>query len=544
MNTMKQFIIMIVLLMGIGLNSFSISSEKPLKTKISKATVFIQGAQISREGTTSINSGNTILVVKDLSQFVDANTIQVQGLGTFTVLSVNHRMNYLNSTEKTEKEMILEGKLKKSQDQIVDLRTGIQIYGEREKMLVANSAMASKGGTLNPESFMVFVEFYSKSMEEIKTGVLEKQRKISELEKETAKIRKQLQEISSGKSGASSEILITVDSKTNISEAKFKLTYLVGNSGWFPSYDIRVNDLQKPIELVYKANVFQSTGVEWKNVKLTFSNATPHKSGTVPILKPFFLNFYTPVYYNEVTSIQRKSVRSSKSELASVPAMGAESDVDEAYSMPLPVNTVDNSSSVEFNIQLPYTIHTNKQAEVIEMIHHKLPASYNYLSVPKLEKAAFLMAGIMDWEDYNLLPGEANLFFEGTFVGKSILDVRNLKDTMKISLSRDNGIVVSREKQKDFSSHKFLGSNRIESRSWKIDIRNNKSQKIKITIIDQVPVSTQKDIEIERIELSGGKYNKDTGELMWKLEIQPKTTKTLILRYEVKYPKDKTVVID
>ena len=501
--------------MGLGLNAFSESNEEALKTKIRKATVFIQGAQISREGTASIKSGNTILVIKSLSRFIDANTIQVQGMGAFTVLSVNHRLNYLSSTEKTEKEKI---KLKKIQDQIVDLRTGIQIYGEREKMLVANSAMASKGGTLSPEAFIVFVEFYSKTMEEIKMGVLGKQRKISELEKEAAKIRKQLQEISSEKGGASSEIVITVDSKTNIPAAKFKLSYMVGNAGWFPSYDIRVSDLQKPIDLVYKANVFQSTGVEWKDVKLTFSNATPHKSGTAPVLKPFFIDFYIPV--------------------------PGENEVDEVYSMPLLVNTVDNSSSVEFNIQLPYTIHTNKQAEVIEMIHHKLPATYNYLSVPKLEKSAFLLAGIMDWEDYNLLPGEANLFFEGTFVGKSLLDVRNLKDTMKISLSRDNGILVSREKQKDFSSHKFLGSNRIESRSWKIDIRNNKSQKISITIIDQVPVSTQKDIQVERIELSGGKYNMDTGEVMWKLEIEPKTTRTLILRYEVKYPKDKTVIID
>ncbi|MEA1898486.1 MAG: mucoidy inhibitor MuiA family protein [Bacteroidota bacterium] len=542
---MKQFItIIIALLMGIGLNAFSETNETPLKTKIRKATVFIQGAQISREGNTSINSGNTILVVKGLSRFIDANTIQVQGMGTFTVLSVNHRMNYLNSSEKTEKEIVLENKLKKIQDQIIDLRTGIQIYGEREKMLVANSALASKGGTLSAESLIVFAEFYSKSMEEIKRGVLEKQRKIGELEKEAAKIRKQLQEISSGKNGASSEILITIDSKTNISAAKFKITYLVGNAGWFPSYDIRVNDLQKPIELVYKANVFQSTGVDWKDVKLTFSNATPHKSGTAPVLKPFYIDFYTPVYLDEVVSVKRKGVRSSKSELASMPVMVAEGDADEEYSMPLAVNTVDNSSSVEFNIQLPYTIYTNKQAEVIEMIHHKLPATYNYLSVPKMEKSAFLMAGIMDWEDFNLLPGEANLFFEGTFVGKSLLDVRNLKDTMKISLSRDNGIVVSREKQKDFSSHKFMGSNRIESRSWKIDIRNNKSHKISITVIDQVPVSTQKDIEVERLELSGGKYNKDTGEVMWKLEIEPKTTRTLILRYEVKYPKNQTVVID
>lgn len=528
--------------MGLGLNAFSETNETQLKTKISKATVFIQGAQISREGNISINAGNTILVVKDLSRFIDGRTIQVQGMGAFTVLSVNHRMNYLSSTEKSEKEKILESNLEKIQDQIVDLRTGIQIYGEREKMLVANSALASKGGTLSPEGFMVFAEFYSKSMDEIKRGVLKKQRKISELEKETAKIRKQLQEISSGKSGASSEILITVDSKTNISTAKFKLTYLVGNSGWFPSYDIRVNDLQKPIEIVYKANVFQSTGVDWKDVKLTFSNATPHKSGTAPVLNPYFLNFYIPVYTYGTGSVQKKSVRSSKSEI--MPQMLEENLADEEYSMPLPVNTVENSSSVEFNIQLPYTILTNKQAEVIEMIHHKLPAAYNYLSVPKLEKAAFLMAGITDWEDYNLLPGEANLFFEGTFVGKSLLDVRNLKDTMKISLSRDNGILVSREKQKDFSSHKFLGSNRIESRSWKIDIRNNKSQKINITIIDQVPVSTQKDIQVERIELSGGKYNKDTGEVTWKLEIEPKTTKILILRYAVKYPKDKTVVID
>ena len=141
----------------------------------------------------------------------------------------------------------------------------------------------------------------------------------------------------------------------------------------------------------------------------------------------------------------------------------------------------------------------------------------------------------------SLLPGEANIFFEGTFTGKSYIDPNNIKDTLSLSLGRDKRIIVKREKLKEFTSRKFIGANQREQYAWEISVRNTKPETIKVTIEDQVPVSQNSQIEVTTVDLSGAKYNKDTGKLSWDLQLQPNETKKVVLKYEVKYPKDKQV---
>ncbi|HPM19580.1 MAG TPA: DUF4139 domain-containing protein, partial [Bacteroidales bacterium] len=140
--------------------------------------------------------------------------------------------------------------------------------------------------------------------------------------------------------------------------------------------------------------------------------------------------------------------------------------------------------------------------------------------------------------------GEATLYFDNAYVGKSYLDANQLKDTMMISLGTDNSILVKREKRQAYTSKKILGSNKTETYSFEISIRNNKPTTIRITVNDQIPVSSNSGIEVDAIELSKGKYNRQTGEVKWDLEIKPQETRQLILTYSVKYPKDKTVILE
>ena len=132
---------------------------------------------------------------------------------------------------------------------------------------------------------------------------------------------------------------------------------------------------------------------------------------------------------------------------------------------------------------------------------------YEYYAVPKIEPDVYLTAKVIDWQELNLQPGEANLFFEGTYLGQSFLDVLNAGDTLKLSLGKDKGVVAKRTLQKEFSSKKFLGSNKTDTRQYEITIRNNKPQPINIIIEDQFPISTQKDIEIQDKKYDGARLN-------------------------------------
>jgi uncharacterized protein (TIGR02231 family) len=178
------------------------------------------------------------------------------------------------------------------------------------------------------------------------------------------------------------------------------------------------------------------------------------------------------------------------------------------------------------------------------MQEYALPATYQYYSVPKIEKDAFLISSIADWEKYNLLEGEAHIFFENTFVGKTILDVRYASDTLDISLGRDKAVSLNREKISDFTSKKFVGTRKEESRAWKITVKNNKSQAVSIMLLDQVPVSQRDEIKVDVEELSGGKLNATTGEVRWELKLNPNEERVLNVRYVVKYPKNRNLIIE
>tara|TARA_R110002124_G_scaffold287335_10_gene473329 strand:- start:36520 stop:38388 length:1869 start_codon:yes stop_codon:yes gene_type:complete len=219
-------------------------------------------------------------------------------------------------------------------------------------------------------------------------------------------------------------------------------------------------------------------------------------------------------------------------------------DAQELQSQPLPMAQVENQTSINFEINTPYSIQSDSKNYTVDMVTYELPAFYQYFAVPKVSNTAYLIAGITNWEQYQLLEGEANVFFEQTFVGKSLLDVRYSTDTLEISLGRDKMVTIEREKESDFTEKSFLGNKKTASRLWKTTIKNNKSQPVSMVVLDQVPVSTLEEIEVEVQSLSGGKHDVKTGEIKWEFKLAPSDTKLLELKYEVKYPRNKNLVIE
>ena len=210
----------------------------------------------------------------------------------------------------------------------------------------------------------------------------------------------------------------------------------------------------------------------------------------------------------------------------------------------LPVVREESQTSAEFEIKIPYTVPSDNKNLLVEIDRNQIPATFEYECVPKIDKDAFLVAHVTNWEKYNLLAGEANLFFENTFVGKSVLDTRYISDTLDINFGRDKNVVITREKIKEFTTRQFLGSKKEETRAWKISVRNNKRQNILLNISDQIPVSTMEEIEVNADDISGGTLTKETGEVKWKQSLAQGEKKELTLKYRIKYPKDRTLVIE
>ena len=154
------------------------------------------------------------------------------------------------------------------------------------------------------------------------------------------------------------------------------------------------------------------------------------------------------------------------------------------------------------------------------------------------------MANITDWNDYNFLDGEANLYFEGTYLGKTLLNTAVENDTIEISLGHDKGVTVTRTKLKDEGKKTFFGDKKITSRAFEITVRNNKKQPINILVLDQFPVSTQKEIEVDKQEYNEASLDNASGKLTWDLQIPTANEKKIGFKYAVKYPKDYHVLLE
>jgi uncharacterized protein (TIGR02231 family) len=211
----------------------------------------------------------------------------------------------------------------------------------------------------------------------------------------------------------------------------------------------------------------------------------------------------------------------------------------------LVANTVSQrTTTMEFAIDAPFSVPADGLAHTVSVNTNTIPATYVYYCTPKLDKDAFLYARTTGWEAMNLLAGEANIFFEGTYVGKSFLQLDQPRDTLDIALGRDKGITVERVKRKTTNDKAVIGSKRSVSVGWDITVRNTKAVPVTLELRDQYPLSPRSEVEVKLGDTAGAEVDEQKGFLTWKLALDPKATKKVGFSYAVKYPKDMPMVVE
>jgi uncharacterized protein (TIGR02231 family) len=513
--------------------------DKPVDSRISRVTVFLNRAQVTREVKTRLEAGKTNLVISGLTSQLDQQSIQVSGKGSFMILGISHGQNFLNEFNVPKPLQVLRDSAEYYKRQVAIEQNQREILNKEEQLLQNNQKIGGSQQNLTVAELKAMADFYRARLSEIGMTKIKTESKLAQLNERLVRINRQIQEQSELYSRNTSEITVSVSAEA-ATAADLEISYIVANAGWNPVYDLRGVNTKSPVQLSYKANVFQSTGEEWKNVKLTLSTANPSLGGYKPELYPWYLNFYTPpVAYRSMrgkaAGMVSKSVEMPAAEMAKEEVLADATTVEQT------VSTIQTSLNTEFEIGLPYTVMSASRPTLVDIRNYEMKASYRYSTAPKLDNDAFLMAQATGWEEFNLLPGEANVFFEGTFVGKTYIDPNNIKDTLSISMGRDKRVVVKREKLKDYTTRKTISSNQRDSYAWEISIRNTKNEPLEITVEDQVPVSQNSQIEVTLTDAGGATVAKDSGKLVWKLTLQPNETRKVVFKYEVKYPKDKQV---
>jgi uncharacterized protein (TIGR02231 family) len=199
---------------------------------------------------------------------------------------------------------------------------------------------------------------------------------------------------------------------------------------------------------------------------------------------------------------------------------------------------LQNMFNTEFETNIAYTIPSDNQNHQVDLTSFAQSAIYGYAVVPKLNKEVFVTAQVLANDLINQISGEANVYYDGTFTGKTYISP-TANDTLLLTLGKDKRIQVERIKLKDFSSKSLFGSTKKEQTTYEIKVKNTHKDTITLTIEDQIPVSNNSEIEVKLLEYQGATYDANTGKLTWKIELKADESKSVKFSFEVKYPKDK-----
>jgi uncharacterized protein (TIGR02231 family) len=523
------------------------AKETKVKSQIKEVTIFQSGAQINRSGSIYLKEGRSELVFSQLAYPINPQSLQVSGKGEFTILAVYHRLNYL---EKRKVEKSIQQKtdsIELLKKQIEYLQKDINVYNEEATMIRANRSIGSQQNGLKAADLEAAADFFRKRLYEIYTKNLDIKYKKQELVELKTLLNNQIRGLRSTRREAVSEVVVEVLAD-KAGTAKLDVSYVTNNARWTAEYDLRATDITKPIELHYRAHIWQNTGVDWNNVKLTLTTGNPNQSGTIPDLYTWYLNYRRVTQKKNSLQTVAATTTSAGAYQDDVTMDVAEAEVSSvsykrraprnAYNTSNYTQVVNTQTRVKYEIAIPYNIPSSKKTTQVRIQKYQLEASYRYYCVPKLDLDVFLQARITGWDALNIVPGNVNIFFDGTYVSKAHLNPNSFSDTLDLSLGRDKSIMVKRELMRDKSNNGFMGGKRRAKKNYKITIRNTKSTDINLVVEDHIPISRHKDVEVELIDKSGAKYNALTGNLLWELKMKARSTETKDYTFQVKYPKD------
>ncbi len=557
------------------------TAQTQSKLALAHATVFLNCAMLENTATVKLEKGENEVAFTNLPLALDLQNVIITATNGVAVESNSFTQNYQDANSKSavvpsfEKEVkALEAKKKPLESKIEVLDGQLQLLevdnhdnlsvAERSKMidLIGNRKGALLAEKSKLEGMIAAITGHIDSLHQVVADALPQR------------------VLHGGK-------LIVKFYAQQATTSEVNIKYIDNNAGWAPSYDVWAKDSKSAVRLSYKAEIRQNTGLKWDKVRLTLSTGNPQESFQAPVLTPnnISLGSNQPIVqqvttynetnrqYKEVTvkaykkplidpyknntiltaaEIKTKPTNNTTDLVALSPGIyqskrGADVSADGGRttgSLYVIDGAAVNNSGVHtsFDIDLPYSIESGNTAQIVPIKEYNIDASFRYYATPKLDNDAFLQAEISSWDELDLLSGRTNIFYEGTYIGKGYIDPRTIKDTLLLSVGRDKKVLLKRERDKRVHNSKMIGANETETFGFTITVRNTRKETVNIVLNDQLPVSNDKDIQLQDLNLAGASHDEVTGTLAWDMELKPNETKKVHVTYTLKYPKGKELL--
>lgn len=530
--------------------SISANAQKPvfIQAKIESARVYANGAELKHKTTAQISSGTSEIVITNVANSLNESTIQIGVPKNVTVMSVQFSNAYLEEYDNNQNSPLL----KPVRDSIKLVESDIKKlqntrYTEQKAIeLLDKNQQISSSQNFSVLELTKMVDYYKTKRTELSNSVDALEKKETLLIEKHQALTGRLQFNENKVESVSNGKLIVNVMSNQAGNIPLEISYVTDQAYWQPSYELRIDKMNEPIQLLYKAQVMQDCGIDWKNVKLSLTSGEANQNTFAPDLNTWFLNYKTgnarmnrmaPKAMVQGVSSQDKAVNSEmmadynmvQNEVAGISTMDAYTQMNESQ------------LNLSFDIDVPYTILSNGKHHAVALKEIKVPAEYSYVAIPKLDLNAYLIAKIKNYGDYNILPGEANVIFEDIYVGKTYITPDANEDDLKLSLGKDQNIAITRSLINDKSGTKTLSSRKVQDFVYEISVRNNKKQNVELVLEDQIPISSNSDIEIVLTDKGNGELNTENGKISWSVNLKTNETKKIRFGYQIKSAKDKTL---
>lgn len=585
------------------LTSYGAEDIKTVPSNLKEATVFFQGAELTHTASALLGKGENELIIENLSANIDKNSLKISATGGVIISSSEFSIDYLANKGVSASTKKLQDSIKIYQKQLRQVQVNQATNKELITLLQANKNIAGTQNGLSVAELMKMMDYYKLKSSELQNAQSDNDEKIALINTSIARVQSQLQQ-EAVKNNKTSGILKLQLIASMAVTSNFTISYYTAQSGWTPYYDINIQSTDKPIKIASKAKIKQSTGLDWNKVKLNLSTSTPSNGKIAPLFSAWFLQYQqllssnrmaksslqgavmqNSYSYDEVEVLESMAIR-EETQKPSIPSntplyivdgmtvsanefnqidpnmiaqtqhlesssataiygnqASAGAVIVTLKSMDDFVVAEDNDLHMTYNIDIPYTIPGNGKEQIIDLQTNEITADFKYYSAPKLDTETYLLAEISNWQNLNLLGGKANVTYAGTYVGETYINPNSTQSTLNLTLGTEKRISVKREKLQDYSKTKVLGSNKEQAFTYLLTVKNNRKETVQMTLKDQYPKSTRKEIEIELLKdrTPASHNNEDVGTMTWNFELKPGETKTVKMGYTVKYPKNQTL---
>lgn len=560
--------ILLLLVAVLFFNNVFAESEKVVKVNVEKATVYLQGAQLYSKSVFNLSQGYNKLVFEGVSGSLDVNSIQANGKGDFTILDVQFNSKYIEPIKKIssdDKVKMYQKQLMMVEDSVENIAFDIGDINNKKTALTTEKNLLLNNRIMKGETKRDSLNLLKESLLFLREKLYNIDAELLKLQRIETKLIKQNNRLNQRKSDL--ENLINSNGETNTETAKIVnqiivsvlsemptqatigISYYCQNAGWLPQYELRANSDANKIQLKHLAQIYQTTGIDWTNAELTLSTGNPNQNNILPTLSPFWIAYYQQLQnYNRKKSEELSVTQKDAKYIAKKPMLDAEFEKvasvdDEAktrYASDF-VSTNQNLLRTDYEIKLKYNIPSDGKQHIAMIQTKEISSLYEFTAIPKLDKNAFLMAKIFNWEDLNLMQAQANIFFDGTYLGKTFINPTETNDTIQLNVGRDNGIVMERKLLKEKSKEKTLQGEKISTKTYQITIRNTKNTNVVLNLLDQIPLSNDISIKVQLLDAGNGNLDETTGQINWKLNLKSKEMKKITFTYEVRSSSSKAL---